>query len=172
MLSFTQCSVDLWSGHQHSLLHPLVQQLIVPGGSVVNSRVDILLSLFFFSINKWLLSHLWCLNIIFIFLQFAILYLLITLSHSKAILFLLSKEILGPKFEWQNEKLLLITLTYYFPSCLRFFAFAIAKTFQNTLVKWSWKSFMHILWKKLQIYLQFWIIKYVFSWTIKIFCPI
>lgn len=66
----------------------------------------------------------------------------------------LCKEMSGPKFELQNEKLLLTTLTHYCLSCLRFVAFSVAKTFQNTLVKWSWKSFMHILWNKLQIYLQ------------------
>lgn len=159
MLSFTWCSVDLWSGHQHSLFHPFVQQPIAPGGSIVNWRVDIL----------WIIYDVWT----FLFsysLQFCTRW---SLCHiPKQYCFYLFKEIFGPKFEPQNEKLLLTTLTYYFPSCPRFVAFAIAKTFQNTLIKWNWKSFMHILWKKLQIYLLFWVIKYVFSWTIKIFCSI
>lgn len=49
----------------------------------------------------------------------------------------LGKEMSAPKFEQQNEKLLLTTLRHYCLSCLRFVAFTVAKTFQNTLVKWS-----------------------------------
>lgn len=69
--------------------------------------------------------------------QLAILYLIVTLSRSRIILKLICKEMSGPKFELQNEKLLLTMLKHYCLSCLRFVAFTVAKTFQNTLVKWS-----------------------------------